>query len=217
MKIKNLLLTSLSKNLSPLGLSRRSALPFIQAALLLTPLVAIGAAPESTQPVQEAKPTAPGKAELEEAAKYQSKGFNVLFIAVDDLNDWVGCFGGNPQAITPNLDRLAKEQGMVMNKAYAASTVCGPSRSALLSGKRAASIGVYGNKENMKFAPKLKDVATLPQYFSKHGYHTLSTGKIFHKHPTEDGMDEGQWAFDEFAEPSEGGKGGMLWKKCPRQ
>lgn len=105
----------------------------------------------------------------------------------------------------------------MMNKAYAASTVCGPSRSALLSGKRAASIGVYGNKENMKFAPKLKDVATLPQYFSQHGYHTLSTGKIFHKHPTEDGMDEGQWAFDEFAESSEGGKGGMLWKKSPRQ
>jgi arylsulfatase A-like enzyme len=113
------------------------------------------------------------------------------------------------------MDRLAKQQATVMNKAYAPSTVCGPSRSALLSGKRASSTGVYGNRENMKYAPKLKDVATLPQYFSQHGYHTLSTGKIFHKHPTEEGMDEGQWAFDEFAATSEGGKGGMLWEKKP--
>ena len=46
-----------------------------------------------------------------------TKRYNVLFIAIDDLNDWVGCFGGNSQAITPNLDRPAKEQAMVMNKA----------------------------------------------------------------------------------------------------
>ena len=51
---------------------------------------------------------------------------NVLFIAVDDLNDWVGCLGGNPQAITPNFDRYVKDHAMVMNKAYCPSTVCGP-------------------------------------------------------------------------------------------
>jgi arylsulfatase A-like enzyme len=32
---------------------------------------------------------------------------NVLFIAIDDLNDWIGCMGGNAQSITPNFDRLA--------------------------------------------------------------------------------------------------------------
>src|SRR5688572_5621883 len=32
---------------------------------------------------------------------------NVLFIAVDDLNDWIGCLGGHPQAKTPNIDALA--------------------------------------------------------------------------------------------------------------
>jgi arylsulfatase A-like enzyme len=215
MEYKNPLLTLLVKTRSRLGLPSRTALPSIHAVLLLTPLVAIGAATEAIEPVQQSQPSAPGKAELQESANYQSKGFNVLFIAVDDLNDWVGCFGGHPQAITPNMDRLAQQQAMVMNKAYAPSTVCGPSRSALLSGKRVASIGIYGNVQNIKFAPKTKDVATLPQYFSQHGYHTLSTGKIFHKHPTETGMDEGQWAYDEFATPSEGGKGGILWRKSP--
>ena len=65
------------------------------------------------------------------------KRYNVLFIAIDDLNDWVGCLGGNPQAITPNFDRYARDHAMVMNKAYCPSTVCGPTRSALLTGKHA--------------------------------------------------------------------------------
>ncbi len=92
----------------------------------------------------------------------QNKRYNVLFIAVDDLNDWVGCFGGNPQAITPNLDRLAKQQAMVMNKAYCASTVCCPSRSSILTGKRPSTTGIYGNSQNLKNAPKAKDAVTLP-------------------------------------------------------
>ena len=120
----------------------------------------------------------------QKVAEYQSKGYNVLFIAVDDMNDWVGCMGGNPQAITPHMDKLAKEKGVVLNKAYCAATVCCPSRSAILTGKQPASTGVYGNRQNLKNAPKAKDVVTLPEYFAKHGYHTLSTGKIFHKHPT---------------------------------
>ena len=215
MKHTNTLLASSLKILRSLRLPECGALPILHAALLLTPLMATGAAMETNQPVQQAEPSGPGKAALEEAAEYQSKGFNVLFIAIDDLNDWVGCFGGNPQVITPNMDRLAEQRAMIMNKAYAPSTVCGPSRSALLSGKRASSTGVYGNRENMRLAPLTKDVTTLPQYFSQHGYHTLSTGKIFHKHPTEDGMDEGQWAFDEFAALPGGGKGGMLWEKSP--
>lgn len=143
-----------------------------------------------------------------------AKPYNVLFIAVDDLNDWIGCFGGNPQAITPNLDRLAKEQAMVMNKAYCASTVCCPSRSAILTGKRPSTTGIYGNNQDLKKAPKAKDVVTLPEYFGKNGYHTLSTGKIFHKHATAEGMDEGQWAFHEFA-PGGGGHKGMLWEESP--
>jgi len=146
--------------------------------------------------------------------KIQNKRYNVLFIAVDDLNDWVGCLGGNAQAITPNLDRFAKQQAMVMNKAYCPSTVCCPSRSSILTGKRPSTTGIYGNTQDLKNAPKAKDVVTLPEYFGKNGYHTLSTGKIFHKHPTASGMDEGQWAFHEF-DPGGGGNKGMLWEESP--
>ena len=72
----------------------------------------------------------------------------MFFIAIDDLNDWVGCFGGNPQVKTPNFDRLAAEGGMVMMNAHAPATVCCPSRSALLTGVHAHKTGVYGNRNN---------------------------------------------------------------------
>ncbi|MFC1761098.1 sulfatase [Planctomycetota bacterium] len=128
---------------------------------------------------------------------------NVLFIAIDDLNDWIGCFGGNPQVKTPNLDRLNAEGGMVMYNAHAPATVCCPSRSALLTGVHCHKTGVYGNNNNLKNAPKAKDLVTLPAYFSQHGYHTFSMGKIFHHHPFPDDKpgkksDAGQWAYDEW-------------------
>ena len=56
---------------------------------------------------------------------------NVLFIAVDDLNDWIGCFGGNPQVKTPNIDRLAGNNAMIMMNAQCPSSLSCPSRSAL--------------------------------------------------------------------------------------
>ena len=117
---------------------------------------------------------------------------NVLFIAIDDLNDWVGAFGGSPQARTPNLDRLAESGAVVFQRAMCPGPVCGPSRSALLSGFMPHRSGVYGNAQNMRGSPLVQNHATLPEYFSKNGYHTLSRGKIFHKHPA----DQGQWAFD---------------------
>ena len=125
---------------------------------------------------------------------------NVLFVAIDDLNDWVGVFEGNPQAKTPNLDKFNQQGGLVMFDAHAPSTVCGPSRSSILTGKFPHSTGVYGNKTNLRDAPKAKDLLTLPQYFSKHGYHSLSQGKIFHAHTLEGNQrgDQGQWAFDEW-------------------
>lgn len=125
---------------------------------------------------------------------------NVLFIAVDDLNDWVGCFGGNPQVKTPNLDRLAENGGMVMMNAYAPSTVCGPSRSAILTGAHCSRTGVYRNDQNLKNAPKAMDLVTLPEYFGQNGYHTISMGKIFHSHPIpgSEERDDGQWAYEEW-------------------
>lgn len=120
---------------------------------------------------------------------------NILMIAVDDLNDWVGVYGGHPQVKTPNMDRLAKSS-MVFRNASCAGPVCGPSRSALLSGFRPGTTGVYGNDTNMLDSEIVRTHATLPEYFSKNGYTTISCGKIFHQHDTANGADYGQWAYD---------------------
>lgn len=121
--------------------------------------------------------------------------YNILMIAVDDLNDWVGAFGGHPQAKTPHMDRLARNS-MVFRNASCAGPVCGPSRSALLSGFRPSTTGTYSNDTNMRDSKIVQTHATLPEYFTKHGYRTISCGKIFHKHETANGADAGQWAFD---------------------
>ena len=69
---------------------------------------------------------------------------NVLFIAVDDLNDWVGCLGGHPQAKTPNIDALAK-RGVLFEQAHCAAPLCSPSRTAIMMGLRPSTTGIYGN------------------------------------------------------------------------
>lgn len=124
-----------------------------------------------------------------------TKPYNILMIAVDDLNDWVGAFGGNPQAKTPNMDRLAG-RSIVFRNASCAGPVCGPSRSALLSGFRPSTTGAYGNDTNMLDSKLVQTHATMPEYFSKNGYRTISCGKIFHKHETSSGFDAGHWAYD---------------------
>ena len=123
---------------------------------------------------------------------------NVLFIAIDDINDWIGPLGGNPQAMTPTLDKFS-DKAMVFNNAVCAAPICGPSRSAILSGFLPSTSGVYGNAHNMIYSDIVKENATLPEYFSKNGYYSLSNGKIFHKHGAEFGTDFGHWAFDEHA------------------
>src|ERR1051325_1743749 len=71
---------------------------------------------------------------------------NVLFIAIDDLNDWVGCLGGHPQVKTPTIDRLAK-RGMLFTNAHCAAPLCNPSRAAIFSGKQPFETGVFANDE----------------------------------------------------------------------
>ncbi len=129
---------------------------------------------------------------------------NILMISIDDLNDWVGVYGGHPQAQTPHIDRLA-ETSMVFRNASCAGPVCGPSRSALLSGFMPSTTGVYGNQSNMLDAEIVQTHATLPEYFSKNGYTTISSGKIFHKHSTPQGQDHGQWAYDIWEKETGGG------------
>lgn len=121
---------------------------------------------------------------------------NIIFIALDDQNDWIGGFNGNPQAITPFVDKFCDEGAMIFYNAHCTAPVCGPSRSALLSGFRPERTGCYGNAQNMLHSELVQQYATLPEYFSKNGYITISSGKIFHKHNTTSGRDNGQWAFD---------------------
>ena len=117
--------------------------------------------------------------DLGDTKKAKVKKPNVLFIAIDDLNDWIGCLGGHPDTKTPNLDRLAK-RGVLFTKAYCASPSCNPSRAALLTGIRPSTLGVYSNGQPWRESKVLKDAVTLPQHFMAHGYHARGGGKIFH-------------------------------------
>lgn len=103
----------------------------------------------------------------------------LLFIAVDDLNDWAGCMGGNPQALTPNLDRLASRSVLFTN-AHCAAPLCNPSRASLLTGIRPSTSGVYRNNQPMRQSSVLKDAVTLPMHFRQNGYRAIGAGKIFH-------------------------------------
>ncbi len=112
-----------------------------------------------------------------ECAAGTEKTPNVLFIAVDDLNHWVGHLGRNPQTRTPNLDRLAK-MGVTFTRAYCAAPVCNPSRAALMSGLRPGSTGVYDNGQDWQ--PVIPEDLTLTTQFLKAGYDVFGAGKIYH-------------------------------------
>ncbi len=104
---------------------------------------------------------------------------NILFIGVDDLNDWIGDYGGHPDAITPNLDLMLK-RGVKFNNAQCAAPICNPSRTALFTGFRPSTTGVYGNSQPFRFNEKSKDAVTIPQYFQQNGYYTCGSGKMYH-------------------------------------
>ncbi|MEC9080641.1 MAG: sulfatase [Verrucomicrobiota bacterium] len=101
---------------------------------------------------------------------------NVLFISVDDLNNWVGYMKGHPQANTPNLDRLVK-RGVAFTSAHCSTPLCQPSRTAVLAGFAATTTGVYGNGDKFNH----EAYKMLPQYFADQGYSTYGTGKIHHR------------------------------------
>ena len=98
------------------------------------------------------------------AAHSAEKKPNVLFIAIDDLNDWVSCLGGHPQVSTPNIDRLAK-RGVLFTNAHCQAPICNPSRVSLLTGVRPSTSGVYDLNQPLRGAPALKGAVTLPANF----------------------------------------------------
>ncbi len=115
---------------------------------------------------------------------------NVLFISVDDLNDWIGAMG-DPQAITPNMDRLF-DQGVLFTNAHCNQAVCTASRNSLLSGLYPSTTGWYASTNDMKlnFEEVMKDNLMLPEYFRRNGYKTMGVGKVFHNGLSDFGMEK---------------------------
>ncbi len=108
-----------------------------------------------------------------------SQPYNVLFISIDDLNDWIEPLGGHPDALTPNLQRLA-DRSVSFTRAYCPAPACNPSRTATMTGMAPYTSGVYNNNSVWRESPLLKDWDTIPQFMMKQGYYSMGAGKIFH-------------------------------------
>lgn len=104
---------------------------------------------------------------------------NVLLIAIDDMNDWVGCLGGHPDARSPHIDRLAK-RGVLFTNAHCQAPICNPSRTSIMYGVRPSTSGVYHNSPRPWTVKTLKHRITLARHFAANGYRTYTTGKIYH-------------------------------------
>lgn len=104
---------------------------------------------------------------------------NVLLIAIDDLNDWIGCLGGHPQALTPNIDRLAN-RGVLFTNAHCQSPVCNPSRASLMTSLYPSTTGIYFLNPDIQASEVARRNTLMPERFEKEGYYVTGAGKLFH-------------------------------------
>lgn len=104
---------------------------------------------------------------------------NIVFIAIDDLNDWIGCLAGNPDVKTPHLDRLAS-RGMLFRNAHCQVPVCMASRVSVFSGRLASNTGCYEFNAEFHEAPSLAEAVPIPLLFKRSGYQTVGGGKLLH-------------------------------------
>ncbi len=132
---------------------------------------------------------------------------NVLFIAIDDLRDWVGYLHHNEQTKTPNIDRLAR-MGTAFTRSYCAAPVCNPSRAALMSGMRPFTSGVYENGNDWRTV--ISEDKPLTTAFRKGGYFVCGAGKIYH----ESYKRRSEW--DDYLDNEGGGKGEQKLSKSAK-
>ena len=99
---------------------------------------------------------------------------NILFIAIDDMNDWLGCLDGHPQAYTPNIDKLAK-RGVLFTNAHTPAPACSPCRNALLYGNEPYNSGLYPFYDRSKMeASFFEQNKSIMQLFKEDGYRWCS-------------------------------------------
>ena len=123
---------------------------------------------------------------------------NVLFICIDDQNDWVGPLKGHSLVKTPNLDKLAA-RGEVFLNAHCQAPLCNPSRTSVMLSLRPTTTGIYGLAPWFRTLPAWRDRVSLPQAFKMNGYETYAVGKVYHP------FDEKTRLTDEFEIRGQGG------------
>ena len=109
---------------------------------------------------------------------------NVLLIAIDDLNDWIGCMGGHPQAKTPNIDRLAA-RGVLFDNAHCQAPVCNPSRASMMTSLYPETTGIYFLTPDLAASEVASKNTLMPKRFEQEGYRVTGAGKIFHGNQNE--------------------------------
>ncbi len=130
----------------------------------------------------------------------QKKPTNVLFISMDDLNDWIEPLGGHPQARTPHLSRFAGES-VNFTKTFCSSPMCNPSRTSLMTGLAPYTSGMYSNYQDWREV--ITDHKSIGTYFREHNYYSAGAGKIFHYHMVDPACWDEYWPSQQKNMPDE--------------